>query len=455
MSIRECETLIVGAGIAGLTAAFTLHQAGHDVEVLEAADIPGGNVRTFEEEGYRMEWGPHTLVASAREVYELCDAAGLSEEVVPTRPEATDRFIARHGRLWAAPTGLVPFLTTGLLSWKSKLELATEPLRIQRGHPDDSAQTFFERRFGDEAARVLAGAFVSGVYAGDPSQLSAAAAFGLFWGFEQSKGSMILGALEHRRKAAAQNKADGYVPRKGLHALREGLGQLTSTLADRLGERVHTSTPAGALHKEEWGWSVSTERGSWRARRVILATPPDEAAALTRTVDAVLSETLAQTPMAPLAVVHMGFDQGAPEVPDGFGFLVPRGEGIRTLGVLFPSRLFHGRAPDGGDLLTGFVGGAADPEALDLADADLLDIVLGELKGLTGLQADPDFVRVRRYSGAVPQLTHGHLDRMAVVDERLASLTRLHLTGNYLRGVGIKDAVRSGLGVARGIVEGE
>lgn len=452
MSVHECETLVVGAGIAGLTAAFTLHQAGHDVEVLEAADEAGGNVRTFEEQGYRMEWGPHTLVASAREVYDLCDAAGLSEEVVPTRPEATDRFIARHGKLWAAPTGLVPFLTTGLLSWRSKLTLATEPLRWQRGHPDDSAQTFFERRFGEEAARVLAGAFVSGVYAGDPTQLSAPAAFALFWGFEQSRGSMILGAVEHYRRAATKNKEDGYVPRKGLHSLREGLGQLTSTLADHLGERVHLSTPARSLHKEEWGWSVSTEAGTWRARRVILATPPSEAAALTRTVDTTLSETLAQTPLAPLAVVHMGFSRGAPEVPDGFGFLVPRGEGIRTLGVLFPSRLFHGRAPEGGDLLTGFVGGAADPEALDLADADLVDIVLGELKGLTGLHADPDFVKVRRYSGAVPQLTHGHLDRMAQVEQRLASQARLHLAGNYLKGVGIKDAVRSGLGVARGIL---
>ena len=60
-----------------------------------------------------------------------------------------------------------------------------------------------------------------------------------------------------------------------------------------------------------------------------------------------------------------------PEIPEGFGFLVPRGEGIRTLGVLFPSRLFEGRTPPGGDLLAGFVGGVLDPHALDL------DVLLG------------------------------------------------------------------------------
>ena len=152
--------------------------------------------------------------------------------------------------------------------------------------------------------------------------------------------------------------------------------------------------------------------------------------------------------MAPVAVVHLGLRRRAPEVPDGFGFLAPRGEGVRSLGVLFPSRLFDGRTPEGGDLFTGFVGGTLDPAALDLDDAALLEIVRSDLSRLVRREVSPDFVRVARFPEAIPQCTLGHLDRLAGIRERLACLRGLVLAGNYLRGVGMKDAVGSGLDAA-------
>jgi oxygen-dependent protoporphyrinogen oxidase len=138
-------------------------------------------------------------------------------------------------------------------------------------------------------------------------------------------------------------------------------------------------------------------------------------------------------------------------VPDGFGFLVPRGEGIRSLGVLFPSRLFDGRAPEGGDLLAGFVGGMTDPGALDLDDESIAMILFGDLERLCGLATRPAFQKVVRYRGAIPQLVLGHLDRMNLVRRRLARLPGLHLAGNYLHGVGMKDAVRSGFEAAEAV----
>jgi oxygen-dependent protoporphyrinogen oxidase len=135
-------------------------------------------------------------------------------------------------------------------------------------------------------------------------------------------------------------------------------------------------------------------------------------------------------------------------VPDGFGFLVPRGEDVRTLGVLFPSRLFHGRAPEGGDLLTAFVGGMTDRDALALDDHELVMIVRSDLERLTGFRRAPDMVRVARFREAIPQLVVGHLDRISKIRERLATLPGLHLAGNYLKGVGMKDAVASGFEAA-------
>ena len=450
------DVIVVGGGIAGLSCAWRLAARARNVLVLEAQPRAGGNIRTEQVDGYRFERGPHTFMGSADDVFALAAEVGLEGEIVPTLPSARGRFIARHGAIHAIPSGPFSFLASPLLSFKGKLGLAGELFRTRRGRPSDTAQQFFERRFGPEAARVLAGAFISGVYAGDPALLSAPAAFPLFWRFEQESGGMIRGMLAHGRRRRVEREARGDTgpARKGLFAFREGLGQLSAGVATRLGQRVRTSAEARTIRRDNGCYVVRSAAGELRCSRLVLAVPPAEAGKLLAPLDAELGAALSAIPMAPVAVVHMGYPDGAKAVPDGFGFLAPPGEGVRSLGVLFPSRLFDGRAPAGGDLLCGFVGGMLDPGALALEDTALIAIVRADLERLTGLQAKPGFTRVARYPRAIPQLTLGHFERMARIREGLDRLPGLALAGNYLRGVGMKDAVISGFEAAA-LIESE
>ena len=445
------DAIVVGGGISGLACAFTLRNQGLDAVVLEREGAAGGNVRTSRLEGFRVERGPHTFMGSADDVFDLAEAAGLSDALTATQPSANDRFIVRGGRLHAVPTGLISFLASRLLSTRGKLALATEPLRSSRQHPDDTAAAFFDRRFGPEAARVMAGAFINGVYAGDPTQLSARAAFPLFWRFERDSRSMIFGAIRHHRERAAMRLKTGRQKRVGLYSFRGGLGRLTEALAARLGDACLVDRTARAVARRNGGFVVRTQDGELAAPQVVIATPPSEAARLLVGVDGVAADAVAATPMAPVAVTHLGFASRIAAVPNGFGFLAPRGEGVRSLGVLFASRLFADRTPPGGDLLTAFAGGMLDTAALELSDEQLVADAIANLELLLGPCGRPVVADVTRYPAAIPQLTVGHSERMETVSARLAGVPGLHLAGNYLRGVGLKDAVISGLAAASAV----
>lgn len=454
------DVIVIGGGIAGLSCALRLRAAGLDVELLEAQPQAGGNIQTSEIDGFRFERGPHTFMPSADDIFVLAAEVGIGDQIVASAPAAERRFIVRNGKLHAVPSGPWSFVTSDLLSLRAKLQLMTEPLRTgQRGAATDSATTFFARRFGEEGARVLAGAFISGVYAGDPATLSAPAAFPLFWRFEQERGSMILGAMAHgkqrkqqRAELARQNGQPLAARPKGLCTFANGLGQLTSTIALRLGDRCRTGAPVRTVARDNGGYAIGLDGEVLRARQVVVATPPSAASQILRPLDALLADLVSGIPLAPMTVVHLGFRQRQAGVPDGFGFLAPRNEGVRSLGVLFPSRLFGQRTPDGGELLTGFVGGMTDAQALALADVEIERIVRDDLRQLCGVDAAPDFVRVLRYQGAIPQFVLGHLERMVQLRSRLATLPGLHLAGNYLHGVGMKDAVASGFETAAAIV---
>jgi oxygen-dependent protoporphyrinogen oxidase len=127
---------------------------------------------------------------------------------------------------------------------------------------------------------------------------------------------------------------------------------------------------------------------------------------------------------------------------DGFGFLVPAGQGVRVLGCLWSSSIFPGRAPGGRVLLRALVGGARDPDAAGFDDEHLLRLVRYDLATTMGIEADPELVRIYRFPRAIPQYTLGHLNRLRTLRDRLEHLPGLQLHGNGYRGVALNDSLR-------------
>ncbi len=461
---------IVGGGIAGLAVAHALRALAPaaDVVVVERGERVGGNIRSETIDGYLCEAGPDGFLDNAPATLAFVEKLGLSGRLVRSRDEARRRFIFRHGRLHDVPLSAGAFLKTALLSPLGKLRILTEPLAARPPRHDESILGFAERHIGREAAHVLVGSMVSGVFAGDPSQLSLRSAFPKMHDMEAEYGSLFRAMLAKRRQRRDDNGVGA--PAGRLTSFTDGMEALVRTAASALGSAVRTGCRATELQVRRGvndglgprlvgarEFSLRCGTRLVEADAVVLAGPADASAELLRAAAPGAAALLASIHTAPLAVVCLGYDDAALAAArgplNGFGFLVPRDEGPRILGALWESTIYPGRAPAGKALLRVMVGGATDLGAVDLTDGELIDLVRTDLARTMGLRLAPEFAHIVRHWRGIPQYTIGHAARLERIDAALAPCRGLFLAGNAYRGVSINACIEDAPRVAGAVAD--
>jgi oxygen-dependent protoporphyrinogen oxidase len=338
-------------------------------------------------------------------------------------------------------------LASRVFSWRGKLRLGLD-LVLPRRSPaagDESLGSFVRRRLGRETLERIAQPLVGGIYSADPERLSLEATMPRFLALEREHRSLILGL---RRTARTREVAGASGARWSLFVtLAGGMEELVIALAGRLpAGAVRVGTPAAAIALARDGWRVRLADGpALQADGIVLAGSAPRMAALIRVVDRPLAEGLDGIAYASSATVALGYPRAAVRHPlDGFGFVVPRVEGRRTLACTFSSVKYPGRAPSGFALLRVFLGGALQESLLAQEDGALLRLAHDEVAALLGITGQPVLSRIWRHPGTMPQYDVGHLARIAAIEARLEALPGLALAGGAYRGVGIADCVHSG-----------
>jgi oxygen-dependent protoporphyrinogen oxidase len=479
--VAKPRIVIIGGGITGLTAAYTLDQEGDcEVILLEAGPRLGGKIAT-----QRIPWHDSTLVVEegadalfSRKPWalDLAEELGLAHELV--EPQAKEFSMLIDGKLHRVPAGLVTLTYSDtdaidradFLSNEAKASVAREA-HVPKGEGDDeSIASFFRRRFGEEFSRVIAEPLLAGTHGGSPETLSMKALYPAYFDLEREHGSLAAGTANHKPTP----------PPTGIRgntflSFRNGMGTLVETLSTRLGKtQTHLNTPVAKISgpptlflegESEKGrganqtsakqlLTVTTDDGrEWVANDVILAVPSHQAAKLVAESAPKAANLMANIKHASGAIVTLAYPADAiPGGISGTGFLVPYHEDFPLTGGTWSSVKWPNRAPSDTILVRLFLGRSEGLNLETETEETIVKIAQNAFERLCTAKQSPIFRTMQRWIQSLPQYEVGHLECLVGIDAALTPLRGLHLAGTSYRGVGIPDCVRQGREVARSVL---
>lgn len=492
---------VVGAGIAGLAAAWELATASDlppgsrrpTVVVLEADHRVGGKLAAAAFAGRTVDLAADAFLARRPEATELCEQLGIADELVPVGTSGAS--ILARGRLRPMPAGLAlgvptrwwPLARSGLLGPVASLRAAKDlvaPHLSTGAIGDRSVAAIVGDRLGRVVVERLVDPLIGGINAGGVDDLSAAATFPALIAASHQAGSLMraLGRLP-------QPDIDGPV----FWSLRQGTASLVDRLVDRLTgpgspaevsiragvsvdavDQVRARVPGSPAEPPRWALTLSGNGASSVDGRtasgresveevmevdgVVLAVPAPRAAVLLAPLAPVAAGSLSTVDYASVTVVTLAVPTDAiGGALDGTGFLVPRtsridGRPPLMTGCTYLSRKWPHLAAAEDELIRVSVGRDGDERFLELDDDELTVAAFAELARVLDINGGPTEARVTRWPGAFPQYRVGHLVRVAKIEEAVSALPGVAVAGAAYRGVGIPACIGSGRDAAREVL---
>lgn len=427
-SIKK-HTIVLGAGITGLSTAHYLSQKNKDFLVLEKNNRAGGNISSLAKEGFVVENGPNTVLLNNDSVIKLIKDYGLWNSVSqPLKTAENNRFVLMNDKLQLLPRNLLEFFKTPLLSWKQKLRLLKEPF-IPAHASNTSVANFVSKRFGNGILNQFVEPFITGIYSGNTKNMSAEHTLKNLWNAEQKYGSVIKGLIKNQPKSKAK-----------MFNLPKGLSQLTDAIAVKLTEHIHYNCQINSVTKTKEGYEIQTDKNTYVCETIISTLP---AFALANYVnDDNLKCALNTVEYVPVDVFHFAFDkQDVKNQAQGFGVLSKESDNKHFLGILFNSRIFPHVSPKDKELFTVIIGGSRQKELCNLEYDTLENLVLKEVIDLMQCTKKPSFSNHYRYKKGIPQYDLNHHKLLKAIRNYEKNNSNFHILGNYFNGISVSDCI--------------
>ena len=452
---------IIGAGLAGLTAAYELRNSGHKVDVYEATDRIGGKLYTVAFEAGPTDMGAEAFMARRKDAVEFFTEVGVGDSLV--EPSGLRSLVWVDGEARGLPTGGV----MGIPSHSETVKHLVSDETAQRIDDEANRDGFtwdtggdmnvgklVRDRYGDEVVDNIVSALLGGVYSCTADDLGVRAtipqlAAELDRLAEAGDGTVHLSTaianLERSRKEMPTGQGAVF------NAFRNGYQELYETLAEKSGADIYIDAFVSSISREGEGFRIKGGEDTVYDH-VILAVPAPTAALLLKEIAPEAAEKLQTVQLANSAVVGMRFasDEGLPE---NSGVLVANGaEDVKAKAFTLSSRKWPHLAERGGALVRASFGRFGDNIALTATEDDLVDWALDDLKTVTGFdgrEAGLEEIYVQRWFGGLPRFDEHHLDTVAAVRSLLDDVAGISITGAWASGVGVPAVVADARVVAK------
>jgi oxygen-dependent protoporphyrinogen oxidase len=200
------QLVIVGGGISGLSLAYFLleKKPASDITLLESEKKAGGKIWTDRVDGFLCEGGVNGFLDNRPKTLELASKFLLNP--LRSSDNSRKRYIFSDGELKLLPESPPAFFSSNLLSLYGRLRIICEMFVPKWTGGDESLAHFAKRRLGKEAYEKLIDPMASGIFAGNPENMSLRSCFPKVYNLEQTYGSLIKGMIKLRKEAKKTGK---------------------------------------------------------------------------------------------------------------------------------------------------------------------------------------------------------------------------------------------------------
>ncbi|MFW2383243.1 MAG: protoporphyrinogen oxidase [Acidimicrobiales bacterium] len=430
------KVLVIGGGLAGLTTAYDLKNAGANVTVHEASSEWGGKIRSSPVGDRLVDAGPDNFLARVPEGIELCNELGLADRLtVPVSPKPAYLYI--DGELGELPKGTVLGVPTdfdalaGIISpagiERARQDLDLPPTPLSAG---STVADYCRARLGDEVTDTLIDPMVGGINASSIETLSMADGAAQLFSAAQTNPSLVTGLREARADigatlgSAAQNQPV-------FNGLEGGMATLISALLHELASGSVTLQANSPIDTIPAGFD-----------HVVVATEAHAAASIIRSASPTAADLIDGIRHASVAQITIEVPAGRLEPLDASGILVPRHQGFVMTACTFFSTKWAQYAAEDRYLIRITSGRFGDDRAISMSDDELRTTLLGEFAQVYADPGQPLSERIVRWPHAFPQYEPGHSQRVDAIEASLAEdAPTVHVVGNSYRGIGIPATI--------------
>jgi protoporphyrinogen/coproporphyrinogen III oxidase len=432
-SLRSTRIAVVGAGLTGLTAAWRLRDAGHQVKVYEKTQEVGGRTRTVRKDGFVFDVGAITMLPTYTRSCALIEELGISSHLHRITPViGIPRGDRVHRIDLARP--LRSLLEMKLISTGAKLralKLIPALIRTWRLVNYQSMSTLVEwdhesiadnvrRELGEEILEYVVGPIIRG---NTLNSVECAPAGELLWMLRQYAAPYVFG-------------------------FDNGINFLAESLGTRL--PVEFGTEVLALDERPDGVTINGlgPAGQFNEHfdACVLALPPKMLLPLAPHLSSRQRAFLESIVPLPSVNIHVGLRK-PPAATETF-ILPPHSEHPTLTTIVMDHLKAPGRAPAGKGVVSFFLSDTWSAKNFQRPERELLEEVLAMAERFVGdLRPDVETFVVQRWPYAITKSGVGLYRRIRDYEADLDLTSRVQIGGDFLS-MGMEAAVGSGTDAA-------